>query len=76
MVAVHGSMVKEFEEQGCVVAKGLLTVEEDIQPVIAECPAVGTPRVTGIAIDPDNPRSVWMSLEVDGLLRSTDDGDA
>ena len=43
--------------------------------VVDECPAVGTPRVTGIAIDPDNSRSVWMSIEVDGVRHSTDGGD-
>lgn len=43
--------------------------------VAEECPAVGIPRVTGIAIDPVNRRSVWVSLEVDGVRRSTDGGD-
>ncbi|MEK7814536.1 MAG: hypothetical protein AAB291_01315, partial [Chloroflexota bacterium] len=41
----------------------------------AECPAVGTPRVTGIAIDPVARRNVWVGLEVDGVRRSTDGGD-
>ena len=40
-----------------------------------ECPAVGTPRVTGIAIDPDARRSIWVGLEVDGLRHSSDGGD-
>ena len=44
--------------------------------VAEECPAVGTPRVTGIAIDPGNTRSIWVSLEVDGIRRSTDGGDS
>ena len=43
--------------------------------VAKECPAVGIPRVTGIAIDPGNRRSIWVSLEVDGVRRSTDGGD-
>jgi photosystem II stability/assembly factor-like uncharacterized protein len=43
--------------------------------VAAECPAVGVPRVTGIAIDPTNPQDVWVGLEVDGVRRSTDGGD-
>ena len=43
--------------------------------VVAECPAVGTPRVTGIAIDPDSHRSIWASIEVDGVRHSTDGGD-
>jgi len=41
----------------------------------AECPAVGTPRVTGIAIDPVARRNIWVGLEVDGVRRSTDGGD-
>ena len=40
-----------------------------------ECPAVGTPRVTGIAIDPENRQNIWLGLEVDGVRRSTDGGD-
>ena len=43
--------------------------------VAAECPAVGVPRVTGIAIDPANGRSVWVGIEVDGLRHSSDGGD-
>lgn len=44
--------------------------------VVEECPAVGIPRVTGIAIDPGNRRSIWVGLEVDGVRRSTDGGDS
>ena len=43
--------------------------------VAAECPAVGVPRVTGIAIDPTNGDSVWVGIEVDGLRHSSDGGD-
>ena len=43
--------------------------------VAEECPAVGVPRVTGIAIDPTNRNSIWVGLEVDGGRRSTDGGD-
>ena len=43
--------------------------------VAEECPAVGVPRVTGIAIDPTNRNSIWVGLEVDGVRRSTDGGD-
>ncbi len=43
--------------------------------IAEECPAVGVPRVTGIAIDPDNRRNIWVGLEVDGVRRSTDGGD-
>ena len=43
--------------------------------VAAECPAVGVPRVTGIAIDPNNGSSVWVGIEVDGLRHSSDGGD-
>ena len=43
--------------------------------VAEECPNVGVPRVTGIAIDPLNHRDVWVGLEVDGLRHSADGGD-
>jgi photosystem II stability/assembly factor-like uncharacterized protein len=43
--------------------------------VAEECPAVGIPRPTGIAIDPADHRSVWVGLEVDGVRHSTDGGD-
>ena len=36
---------------------------------------MGVPRVTGIAIDPQTHRDVWVGLEVDGLRRSSDAGD-
>ena len=39
------------------------------------CPAVDIPRPTGIAIDPTNPRSIWVGIEVDGVRHSTDGGD-
>ncbi len=38
------------------------------------CPAVGVPRPTAIAIDPTDPRSVWLGVEVDGTRRSRDGG--
>ena len=41
----------------------------------ATCPNVGTPRVTGIAIDPVDRDSVWVGLEVDGVRHSSDGGD-
>ena len=43
--------------------------------VAEECPNVGVPRVTGIAIDPLNHRDVWVGLEVDGLRHSANSGD-
>ena len=43
--------------------------------IAEDCPNVGIPRPTGIAIDPTNPRSVWVGLEVDGVRHSTDGGD-
>ena len=43
--------------------------------IAEECPNVGVPRVTGIAIDPVDRRSIWMGLEVDGARHSTDGGD-
>jgi photosystem II stability/assembly factor-like uncharacterized protein len=43
---------------------------------VKECPAVGVPRVTGIAIDPLETDTVWVGLEVDGFRRSRDAGDS
>jgi len=43
--------------------------------VAAECENVGTPRVTAIAVDPEERRNIWMGLEVDGARRSTDRGE-
>ncbi|HLZ29421.1 MAG TPA: hypothetical protein VKV73_19055 [Chloroflexota bacterium] len=44
--------------------------------VAETCEAVGVPRVTGIAIDPVDPRNVWVGLEVDGARVSHDGGDS
>src|SRR5439155_16606616 len=35
-----------------------------------DCPNVGVPRPTGIAVDPTNDRNVWVGLEVDGVRYS------
>jgi len=43
--------------------------------IAAECPNVGVPRPTGIAVDPIDHRNVWVGLEVDGVRHSTDGGD-
>ena len=43
--------------------------------IAADCPNVGIPRPTGIAIDPTDHRHVWVGLEVDGIRRSVDGGD-
>jgi photosystem II stability/assembly factor-like uncharacterized protein len=40
-----------------------------------DCPNVGVPRPTGIAIDPTNDRNVWVGLEVDGVRYSRDGGE-
>lgn len=40
-----------------------------------ECPNVGIPRPTGIAIDPTDHKRVWVGLEVDGPRCSTDGGE-
>jgi photosystem II stability/assembly factor-like uncharacterized protein len=40
-----------------------------------ECPNVGIPRPTGIAVDPLDHRHVWVGLEVDGVRHSRDGGD-
>ena len=42
--------------------------------IAEDCPAVGIPRVTGIAVDPVNGHNIWMGIEVDGVRRSTDGG--
>ena len=56
-------------------ADGGKTWEQRPVEIAAECPNVGVPRVTGIAIDPNNHRDVWVGLEVDGLRHSADAGD-
>jgi hypothetical protein len=43
--------------------------------VADECPNVGIPRPTGIAIDPTDHRHVWVGFEVDGVRHSWDGGD-
>jgi photosystem II stability/assembly factor-like uncharacterized protein len=43
--------------------------------IVAECAAVGVPRVTDIAIDPTDSLRLWASIEVDGMRRSTDGGE-
>ncbi len=43
--------------------------------IARECAAVGTPRVTDIAIDPQDDSSLWASIEVDGMRHSTDGGE-
>jgi photosystem II stability/assembly factor-like uncharacterized protein len=39
-----------------------------------ECPAVEVPRVTHILFDPEDPRLVWVGVEIDGVWRSQDGG--
>ena len=39
------------------------------------CPAVVIPRVTALAVDPQDHRTVWTGVEVDGVWRSLDGGD-
>jgi hypothetical protein len=43
--------------------------------ISAECENVGSPRPTGIAIDPTDHRHVWVGLEVDGVRHSPDGGE-
>src|SRR5262245_45767618 len=43
--------------------------------IVAECPNVGIPRPTAIAVDPIDHRHVWVGLEVDGVRHSADGGD-
>lgn len=40
-----------------------------------ECPAVVIPRVTALAVDPEDHRTIWAGIEVDGVRRSLDGGD-
>jgi len=40
-----------------------------------DCPNVGVPRPTGIAVDPTDDRNVWVGLEVDGVRHSIDGGE-
>jgi photosystem II stability/assembly factor-like uncharacterized protein len=51
------------------------TWEQLAVDIAAECPNVGIPRATGIAIDPTDPRHVWVGLEVDGARHSPDGGE-
>jgi photosystem II stability/assembly factor-like uncharacterized protein len=39
------------------------------------CPDVGIPRITAILVHPTTPEVVFVSIEVDGILRSLDGGD-
>lgn len=50
------------------------TWEERQAAIADECPNVGIPRVTGIAIDPVNRDHIWMGIEVDGVRHSGDGG--
>lgn len=43
--------------------------------IATECAAVGVPRITDIAVDPQDGRKLWASIEVDGMRRSTDGGE-
>ncbi len=42
--------------------------------IAVDCPNVGIPRPTGIAVDPTDHRQVWVGLEVDGVRHSRDGG--
>ena len=42
--------------------------------IALDCPNVGIPRPTGIAVDPTDHRQVWVGLEVDGVRHSRDGG--
>jgi len=50
--------------------------EERKVPMAESCPAVGTPRILQIAVDPGNSANLWMSVEVDGFRYSRDGGDS
>ncbi len=55
---------------------GGVTWQKTSMTAAETCPNVGTPRVTGIAVDPTEPRNVWVGLEVDGVRVSRDGGDS
>jgi photosystem II stability/assembly factor-like uncharacterized protein len=40
-----------------------------------ECPAVVIPRVTALVVDPEDHRTIWAGIEVDGVRRSQDGGE-
>lgn len=44
--------------------------------IAKECPNVRVPRVTALAVDPKDPRTVWAGIEVDGVRLSRDGGDS
>jgi photosystem II stability/assembly factor-like uncharacterized protein len=54
---------------------GQQTWEQLAVEIAAECPNVGTPRPTAIAVDPTDHRHVWVGLEVDGVRHSADGGE-
>ena len=54
---------------------GGLTWQNRPVEVARECENVGTPRVTGLAVDPIDNNHVWFSVEVDGARHSRDGGD-
>ena len=56
-------------------SNGGISWEQRPVEVAEECPNVGSPRVTRIAIDPVTRSNIWMGLEVDGVRHSTDRGD-
>jgi len=51
------------------------TWEHRPMEIAKECPNVGIPRPTGIAVDPTDGRHVWVGLEVDGVRHSADGGE-
>lgn len=44
--------------------------------IAEECPNVRVPRVTALAVDPTDSRTVWAGVEVDGVRRSRDGGES
>jgi photosystem II stability/assembly factor-like uncharacterized protein len=51
------------------------TWEQLAVDIAADCPNVGIPRPTGIAVDPTDHRHIWVGLEVDGVRHSADGGE-
>lgn len=53
---------------------GGMSWEQCAVEIAKECPNVGVPRITGIAIDPLERRNIWVGIEVDGVRHSKDGG--
>jgi photosystem II stability/assembly factor-like uncharacterized protein len=67
-VGTRPSAIYRTEDAG----KSFEKLNVDLAPT---CPAVQIPRVTSITIHPNEPSTILVSVEVDGVRRSLDGGD-